>query len=561
MADMKKPNFLIVVADDLGFSDIGPYGGEIKTPTLDKIAKEGVRMTNFHTAPSCSPTRSMLFSGTDNHIAGVGQMAEFMKFKPEAFEGKPGYEGYLNYRVAALSEILQDAGYDTIMSGKWHLGMTREFAPCSRGFNKSFAFLPGAGNHHNFEPQIDLAKGPPPQVGLAEEVWMEGDQFLDRKKDLPKDFYSTKTYTDRMISFLKDRSAEDKDKPFFAYLPLTAPHWPLQAPKNVVAKYRGMYDEGPRKLSQKRVKRLIELGLVPADVEPAPPIGILDPEWHDMTPEERAASARKMEVFAAMVDLIDQNLARLIAYLESTGEFDNTFFLFMSDNGAEGLLLEALPLMGFPGDIGDAIDTYYDNSLENIGERNSFTFYGPRWACAATAPARGFKGIIYEGGIRCPCIVRYPGFGNKESAITHTFTTVMDILPTILDLAGIPSPGNTFRGREVVSVRGKSWVPHLSSRTDSVHGDETHVHGWELFGTCAIRKGNWKAVWIPAPRGKNIWELFNLESDPSESHDCATSHTDILAELVNHWNTYFAETGMVMIPQYAGTRRLLSSSI
>ncbi|KAJ5749000.1 uncharacterized protein N7511_010696 [Penicillium nucicola] len=546
----KRPNFLVIVADDLGFSDVAPYGGEIETPALAKLAEEGIRMTNFHTASACSPTRSMLFSGTDNHIAGLGQMAEFMRGFGDHFKNKPGYEGYLNWRVAALSEILQDSGYHTLMSGKWHLGMTKEIAPCSRGFDKNFSLLPGASNHYNYEPQLEDGEFQAPCINTTG-FWMEGEKVLDRTTDIPKNFYSTETFTDKMIGFLENRTEEESQKPFFAYLPYTAPHWPLQAPKEIIEKYAGKYDDGPDALTQKRLQRLKELGLVDEAVEHASPVGKLGKEWDSLSPEEKKLSARKMEVFAAMVDQLDTHVGRVIQHLESTGELDNTFVLFMSDNGAEGAALEALPLMGGKKMMGDIISKYYNNTLENIGQPDSFVWYGARWACAATAPSRGFKGWVTEGGIRCPCIIRYPPFHAKPDAITNAFTTVMDILPTILNLAGVSHPGSQFRGREVVLPRGQSWVSHLASgdyKATSVHEEDVHIHGWELFGMRAIREGKYKAVWIAEPRGKDEWELFNVETDPAEIHDLAVSEPDTLARLVQHWEQYYAETGMVQTP-------------
>ncbi|KAJ5729751.1 sulfatase PB10D8.02c [Penicillium malachiteum] len=547
----KRPNFLVIVADDLGFSDISPYGGEIKTPTLEKLAKDGIRMTNFHTASACSPTRSMLFSGTDNHIAGLGQMAEVMQAFGNYYNDKPGYEGYLNWRVAALSEILQDNDYLTIMSGKWHLGLTKELSPSNRGFTKDFSLLPGAGNHHAWEPQFDAAIGKHPIIA-ANGHWMSDGEFVNAK-ELGEDFYSTKSFTDRILGYLDGRTETEKEQPFFAYLPYTAPHWPLQAPKEVVEKYAGVYDDGPDALAQKRLQRLKELGLVAENVEAAPPSGRLGQPWNELSEEERKISARKMEVFAAMVEVMDDHIGRLIDHLESTGELDNTFILFMSDNGAEGASLEALPLMGGKKSFGDIIEEYYDNSLENIGNKNSYTWYGPRWACAAEAPSRGFKAWITEGGIRCPCLIRYPGFKPEEYAVTNRFSTVMDILPTILELAQIPHPGNTFRGREVVIPRGKSWVPHLkspdySAADSTIHGEDVHIHGWELFGQRAIREGKWKAVFIDPPRGKGDWELYNMEADPAELNDLSEIEKEVMDRLVEHWERYYAETGMVQAP-------------
>ncbi|KAF4967300.1 hypothetical protein FSARC_5130 [Fusarium sarcochroum] len=538
----KKPNFLVIVADDLGYSDIGCFGSEIPTPNLDRLSQTGVRLTNFHTASACSPTRSMLFSGTDNHIAGLGQMTEHMARFMDAYKNRPGYEGYLNFRVAALSEILQDAGYHTIMSGKWHLGTTNETSPHSRGFDKSYVFLSGCCNHYNYEPQLD-----DPSHGFftpmnAGKFWMQDDRFLDRKnpEDIPSDFYSTTTFSDKLIDYLKDRN--DTEQPFFAYLPFTAPHWPLQAPRETIEKYKGLYDDGPAALRKRRLAKLVELGLISEETEPAPMTVEL---WDKMSPSEKAESARKMEVYAAMVDLIDDNIGRVVDYLESIDELDNTFVLFMSDNGAEGAMLEAIPMMGSVGSVPRIINKYYNNSIDNMGMPDSYIWYGPEWACASMAPSRGFKTWITEGGIRCPCLVRYPPLA-KAGGGSHTdsFCTVMDILPTVLDLAGVPLPGKQFRGREVFPVRGSSWVSHLENQTPAFHDEEKEITGWELFGLRAIREGHWKALYMNAPRGKDKWELYNLQNDPGELHDLADENPDIMERLIKLWEIYYSETGM-----------------
>jgi arylsulfatase len=272
-----------------------------------------------------------------------------------------------------------------------------------------------------------------------------------------------------------------------------------------------------------------------------------------------------MEVFAAMVDLIDQNIGRLVDSLEASAELDNTFILFMSDNGAEGSTLEAVPvslsqvrasrscvadcclkLLGSFKTLGDLIAAHYDNSLENIGKHDSYVWYGSRWACAATAPSRGFKVWATEGGIRCPCLIRYPKFATAPNAISHEFTTVMDILPTILELAQVSHPGISFHGREVVLPRGRSWVDHLSSPQDhpSVHDAEHQIHGWELFGNRAVRKGDWKAILL-GKEGKDKWELYNVKEDPAEVNDLAKQLPAKLEEMLVHWATYVAETGLI----------------
>ncbi|WP_454256713.1 arylsulfatase [Pseudomonas sp. Marseille-Q8238] len=525
-----RPNFLVIVADDLGFSDLGAFGGEIATPNLDALATAGLRLTDFHTAPTCSPTRSMLLTGTDHHIAGIGSMAEAIA--PEQI-GKPGYEGYLNDRVVALPELLREAGYQTLMSGKWHLGLTAELAPHARGFERSFALLPGAANHYGFEPPYDETT--PPVLKGTPALYIEDDQFIEQ---LPEDFYSSDAFGDKLLQYLKER---DQSRPFFAYLPFSAPHWPLQAPADVVAKYAGRYDAGPDVLRQERLAKLQELGLSEAQVEPHP-VRAFTQEWDKLTPEKRAISARTMEVYAAMVERMDWNIGRVVDYLRQQGQLDNTFILFMSDNGAEGILLEAFPKFG--DNLQTFLDQHYDNSLENIGRANSYVWYGPRWAQAATAPSRLYKGFTTQGGIRVPALVRYPEFA-RQGQISHDFSTVMDITPTILDLAGVRHPGKRWQGREVAEPRGKSWLGYLSGETEQVHDEQT-VTGWELFGMRALRQGSWKALYIPAPLGPATWQLYDLSVDPGEINDLAAQRPDKLAELTGHWQQYAEDTGVVL---------------
>ncbi|KAH8630857.1 alkaline phosphatase-like protein [Alternaria alternata] len=380
----------------------------------------------------------------------------------------------------------------------------------------------------------------------ADKFWMRDDKHLNRadSSDVPADFYSTTSFTDELINYLNDREGEEK--PFFAYLPFTAPHWPLQAPRNLIEKYKGRYADGPDALRTKRLQKLVDLGIVKPDVNAAP---MPRHDWDNMSAEERTESARKMEVYAAMVESIDENIGRVVEHLERNGELDHTFILFMSDNGAEGAMLEALPLMGTVGTVNKIIDKYYDNSLENMGASNSFIWYGSEWASASMAPSRGFKTWITEGGIRCPCLIRYPPSHDGDESLpagsfTDSFCTVMDVLPTVLDLAGVKPPGSNFRGREVVPVRGTTWVPHLGGDQPGFHDETEEITGWELFGLRAIRKGNWKALWMTAPRGREQWELYNLEEDPAEMHDLAEKEPQKLEEMVAHWETYYAETGM-----------------
>jgi arylsulfatase A-like enzyme len=528
---VKRPNFLVVVADDLGFSDIGAFGGEISTPNLDRLAYNGTRFTDFHSAPACSPTRSMLLTGTDHHIAGIGTMVEVA---PPGFKGPPGYEGYLNDRVVALPELLHDAGYLTLMSGKWHLGNTIDRSPWARGFERSFALLPGGASHYGGTKAGQLLPGPT--------LYTEDDHFTT----VGDDFYSSDSYTDTLLRYFRERDddPEGRDRPFFAYLPFTAPHWPLQAPAESIASYHGRYDSGPDALREERLTALKRLGLCPPDVEAHPVVPDGTPEWTDMTADQQALSARSMEVYAAMVDRMDWNVGRVIDYLTDTGELDDTVVIFLSDNGAEGAIVEAIPILG--GLIAAQIEKYCDNSVENLGAPNSFIWYGPRWAQAATAPSRLYKAFTSEGGIRVAGFVSWPGF-TRQSEISSAFTTVMDIAPTVLELAGVSHPGTEYRGRQVEPMRGRSWVPYLSGDTETVHEAITST-GWELFGGRAVRQGDWKALHLPPPYGPGAWQLYDLSADPGEIHDLASSRPEKLAELIELWDRYVEENGVILDP-------------
>ncbi|CUS23799.1 LAQU0S12e00298g1_1 [Lachancea quebecensis] len=534
----RKPNFLVIVADDLGFTDIGCFGGEIETPNLDKLGRNGLRFTSFHTASACSPTRSMLLSGTDNHLAGLGQMAEYARGFPEKFEGKPGYEGYLNFRVASLAEILAPEYY-TLISGKWHLGLDEPYWPDKRGFEKSFTLLPGAGNHYKFNTS---------EKHFMPFLYQENGRRLNAEKELPEDFYSTEYFTDKFLEYLDDKEQRN-DRPFLGFLTYTAPHWPLQAPRETIEKYKGAYNKGPLSLRNERLRNaeiqgILQKGVVPHLVETRN-----DKVWSDLDQKDREYASRTMETYAAMVDELDKNVGRILKRLEDTDEVENTVVIFMSDNGAEGMLLEALPFAGKL--FGDKISSKYNNSFDNIGNKDSFVYYGDLWAQAATAPRHMYKMWATEGGINCPLIMNYPPLTKheKKGGIVSEFTTVMDILPTILDLAEIPHPGRTFQGRNVHLPRGKTWIPYLEKFSDCIHDGNT-VTGWELFGQRAIRKGSLKAVYIPEPLGTGKWQLFDLSKDLGETTDLSAKFPEELSDLVEYWSIYVAETGLVEINEY-----------
>lgn len=510
-----RPNILVIVADDLGYSDLGAFGGEMATPNLDRLATAGIRLTGFHTAPTCSPTRSMLLSGTDNHRAGLGTMAEMQA--PNQV-GKPGHEGYLRPDIAALPEILAAGGYRTLFSGKWHLGLTPEQDPHARGFRHSFALLQGAGNHFGTDISAD------PKGGAT---YREDGRTLTA---LPKGHYSSDTFATRLIEQLK--TSRD-GSPFFAYLAFTAPHWPLQAPPETIAKYRGRYDSGYDVLRAERLKKQKALGLAPKDAAQHAPENARP--WADLSAEEKAHASRAMEIYAAMVDRMDQNVGRVIDALKASGDYDNTIILFLADNGAEGIDLVHARNPRFRARAEAA-----DNSLDNLGTASSYISYGPGWAQAATTPSWLYKAFATEGGTRTTAflsgpVVRHPG------TIAHPYLNVMDVTPTILDLAGIPAPRREFQGRKVQPIMGTSWARWLEGKADHVHAPDESI-GTELFGSRALRRGDWK---ITDP-GDGLWRLFNIAADPGETDDLSAREPARKAELEKEWEAYAQSVGVVL---------------
>lgn len=516
----QRPNFLIIVADDLGFSDIGAFGGEIDTPNLDALAARGLKLTGFHTAPTCSPTRSMLLTGLDHHEAGVGNMAELIAPNQA---GKPGYEGYLRADTVTLAERLQAAGYRTHYSGKWHLGLQPQQDPHARGFETSFALLQGGHNH--FGQQI--AKG---RTGMGATYTLNGQQVTT----LPADFYSSDYFADSMAAQLKaGQQGSEKDKPFFAYLAFTAPHFPLQAPPAVIAKYKGRYDDGYDALRTRRLQRQVALGLLDSRVVPHD--ADLAPRWNALKPAEKAREAKRMEVYAAMVDEMDQSIGRVIQSLKDSGEYDNTIVLFLADNGAEGSNLDE-PSMSML----NAVHARADNRVENIGRASSYESVGPGWATAATAPAWRVKAYATEGGTRTVSFLSGPGI---RAGTGSAYTNVADVVPTFLDLAHLPDAKQTFEGRAVLPLRGKSWVSWLQGKAPGVYG-AGDVIGEELFGGRSLRRGDWKITDI----GDGTWRLFDIAKDPGEKIDLSASQAAQKAQLVAAWEDYARQVG-VILPQ------------
>ena len=512
-----RPNIVFILADDLGYSDLGIFGGEIPTPNLDELARNGLMLTEFYANLTCSPTRAALMSGMDSHRAGLGVMNAPTR---EDQKGQPGYEGYLNFRVASLADLMMDAGYNTYMTGKWHLGATVETGPRARGFKKSFVSLDGAAHLNGWD-----WRGPQP----AE--YRDGEELVT----VGNDFYTTQFYTERMLQYIEEDRADGK--PFFAYLAYTAPHWPLQAPDESIAKFKGAYDAGYEAIYASRFARAKELGLMPADAAPIPDTRF-NPRWDALSVEDKTIEARKMEVYAAMVSDLDTYVGKVVTYLKDSGEFDNTFIMFMSDNGAESSRRDLAP------PIRDLIGTTYDHSVENLGRENSYVMYGPNWASVSATPWYRHKATAYEGGIHVPAFVHYSG---KVAPGTRSdgLGTVMDLLPTFLALAGTQHPGATYRGQEVLQPTGINLLPMLTGVAAEVHpADE--VIGWELYGHRNVRQGEWKLVWDQAgPPEQRRWRLFNIVADPFEQDDLSEDLPEKFAEMQARWDEYAAANGVI----------------
>lgn len=509
------PNVLLVVVDDMGFSDIEPFGGEIETPNLSRLASRGLVLTNFHAAPTCSPARAMLMSGMDNHVAGLGNMAETVA---DNQMGLPGYEGHLRRQVPTIAERLSQNGYRTIMAGKWHLGMKRELSPKARGFDHALSFSFGGGSHFGDLIGPDLHR---PRMLYRK------NGVLNPK--IPKDFYSTVGFTSELIEGLEETA--DTGKPFFAYLALTAPHWPLQLPEEHIGDFAGRYDQGYDVLRSERLKRQRELGFFDESAAFAPrPPGV--PAWDDLDEEGKQRSARVMEIYAGMIGLMDLELGRLLRYLETEDLAKDTTVIFISDNGPDSWDTSHAP---------KAVRDHaakFDNSLKNMGKPGSFTLFDRGWAWVSATPFRGYKGSTFEGGIRVPAILSSADIAGPGRVSTQ-LVTIADLAPTIMDLAGIPIDENGFTGTSI--------APLLHDASALVRSDEDHM-GVEIWGRRSITRGKWKAVRLPPPLGQDQWMLFDLDNDPGEQTDLATDRPDVLTMLESAWEQY-AEVNNVVLPE------------
>jgi arylsulfatase A-like enzyme len=527
LAAAERPNIVLILADDLGFSDTAPYGGEIATPNIARLADEGIRFSNYHTASSCAPTRAMLLTGVDSHLAGVPNIPEAI---PPAQRSQRNYQGTLNREVVTVATLLQDAGYHTYMTGKWHLGHGPGQLPFYRGFERTVTMALTGSDNWQQKSYLPIYDDP---------HWYADGEPLT----LPEDYYSSKYLVDQAISFIESNRVDGK--PFFSYLPFLAVHLPVQAPRALTEKYLGRYDEGWSALRDERRGRAEALGIVASGV--AMDAMASTGDWQALDPEQQRYQAKTMAVYAAMVEAMDLHIGRLMSYLQDIGEYDNTVFVFTSDNGAE----PSQPIHG----SGPLVSAYmrawmarvgYDTAYETLGERGSFVEIGPSWASAAVAPLAYYKFYAGEGGMRVPLIIAgLPVSG--RGGIARAFSYVTDIAPTVLQLADVSPPAARYGGRPVRAMSGRSLVPVLRNADARVHEADAPI-GFELGGNAALFKGDYKLVRYGSPLGDDQWHLYDIVGDPGETRDLRAAEPALFVQLQEDYAVYARDNGVLEVP-------------
>jgi arylsulfatase A-like enzyme len=525
--ETSRPNIIIILADDLGYSDLGCFGGEIRTPNLDALAAGGLRFTQFYNGGRCCPTRASLMSGLYPHQAGVGRMT--------ADAGLAGYRGFLTDNTVTIAEVLRSAGYRTGMVGKWHLSVTKEgpahmrhlnnhailesFAdrktyPVGRGFEEHYGIIWGVANY--FDP-----------FSLV--------QNLEPVRSVPKDYYITDAISEHAIGFIEKHGKENA--PFFLYVAPTAPHWPLHALAEDIARYEQAYKAGWDAVREARHRRMVERGILPAGSK-------LGPRSDDKGSWEQNATkewdGRAMGVHAAMVDRLDQGVRRIVAKLAEMKLLENTLILFLSDNGASP---EIYPNPGFdrPSETRDGRKIAYPPRKTVMpGSDDTFFYMGPAWASVASTPLRYWKAEMHEGGICTPLIVHWPaGLKAARGSITHQPGHVMDVMATCVELAGATYP-KEFQGRAITPTEGKSLLPIFRGEQRPGH----EFLAWEHFDAKAIREGDWKMV---ARKGET-WKLYDVAHDRGEIEDLARRAPQRVRDLEGKWDRWAKRTNVYPAP-------------
>ncbi len=533
----RPPNIVILLADDWGFTDVGAFGGEIATPHLDALAATGVRFANFHVAGSCSPTRAMLQTGVTNHRAGLGNMPETV---PQEHLGKPGYETHLNNRVVTIAELLRAQGYRTYLTGKWHLGHTPDTLPTARGYDRALALSQSGADNFENKPNLLL-------YDYAD--WTEDG----KPARLPARFYSSTLIVDRMISYID--SGRASGKPFLASINFLANHIPIQASDADIAAYRGRYDAGWTALRLARRDGAVAKGVMPAGVRMVAMRTTQD--WASLSDKERAQRAGAMAAYAAMATAMDREVGKLIAHLKAIGEYENTVFVFLSDNGGEATDPMEMNLMSHIN-----ARLLYDQSIDAQGRPGSLTAIGAGFASAASSPLRGYKFTASEGGLRVPLIMAWPG--NRavaQGAVAKGFAHVTDLAPTLLSLVGAPPQQGQFAGRAVAPITGRDLSPMLRDPAAIAH-DPNRPIGYELSGNAVLFKGDYKLVKNLPPFGDGRWHLYNIMTDPGETTDLAASDPARFAAMQADYQAYAKANGVLPMPEgYSAPKQIFENAL
>jgi arylsulfatase/uncharacterized sulfatase len=517
-----RPNIVLILADDLGFSDIAPFGSEIQTPSLDALAATGISFTNYHTAASCAPTRAMLLTGVDSHKNGVPNIPESI---PPEHRTHENYRGVLSGNVVTVASLLQTAGYHTYMAGKWHLGKARDELPYRQGFSRTITMADTGADNWEQKPYIP--------------IYDKANWFADGEEtSLPADFYSSEFLVDKTIEFINSNS---DSKPFFAYIPFQAVHIPVQAPQEFTDKYLNTYQQGWHVLRKQRQNRSKALGIIPSDSNMVTMSSTS--VWDKLSAEDKRFHAKRMAVYAGMVDAMDHHIGRLMAHLKATGKYDNTIFIFSSDNGSEATGGDK------PRSIASRIGLQlqgYRNDYQTLGTQGSFNTIGPSFASAAASPLAYYKFYAGEGGMRVPLIIAGTPISDRAK-LNNAFTFVTDITPTILELTSTPTPTEFFGGRRVEPIVGRSLVALSRGQVDQVYS-ETDSIGYELGGNAALFQGEYKIVKNRGPVGDGQWHLYNIVTDPGETQNLSAVMPDKMAVMLEEYHQYAQENGVLAVP-------------
>ncbi len=516
-AARKPPNIILVLVDDAAFMDFGIYGGEARTPNIDRIASSGAMLTNYHTSPLCSPSRAMLLTGMDSHRTGVSTIEEVL---PPELEGKPGYTLRLESGVLTLADHLKSAGYRTLMSGKWHLGHGAGDLPNEHGFDRSLALDASGADNWAAKAYMPYYKDAP---------WFEDG----KPARLPDSFYSSELLVDRLIKYIDEGEAST---PYFGYLAFQAVHIPVQAPKEFSDRYAGRFDDGWEATRQARWDRAVASGIVP----PGAPYAALPAtarDWSTLSAGHRKKYARAMEVYSGMIEAMDHHIGRLVAHIEARGELENTVIVITSDNGPE----PSDPVHEKWMDVWMALNGYHWN-LEGMGEPGSLAFIGPEWASAISAPGSFYKFYASDGGLRVPMVIAGPGVasGNRHPG----FAFVTDITPTLLELSG----AGTATPAGARPLTGRSLLPVLSGQAEQTYGPDDAV-GVEVSGNAALFRDGWKIVRNMPPVGDGQWRLYDHVNDPAEVNDLSAARPDILASMLAEYDAYARRSGVLALPE------------